>query len=353
MTRRDVIKLAAAGSAAALAAAPAPGPQTAVKGKWRMGGTSTAFSVRSSQLRAAGKQFDQLEHCHSLGMGGVEVAPPSFEPADVKAFRAKLESYGMYLSANALRLPNDKADLPAFEKIVQGYAEAGAKASRCPQTQRRYEQYKTLDDFKKDFARCKRQVELAEPVARRYRLKIGIENHKGQRFGEFVDWIKGVGSEWVGITFDVGNNYSLCDDPMEWLPTIAPLAVNVHIKDMALGEYPDGFLLAEVPLGQGIMDMAKIVNTIRGLHPDMTFGLEMITRDPLQIPVYTEQYWETFKDPSSPLPGRDLAHILNLVRTKGTKNLQFTSKMSPAEQLKAEDDNIAACIRYARENLGL
>lgn len=353
MTRRDVIRLAAAAPAALATATPAPAPQTATKGKWRMGGTSTAFAVRSSQLRAQGKQFDQLEHCHSLGMGGAEVAPPSFEPDDIKAFRAKVESYEMYLSANGLRLPNGPADLPAFEKIVKGYAEAGAKASRCPQTQRRYEQYKTLDDFKKDFARCKRQVELAEPIARKYRLKIGIENHKGLRLGEFVEWIKGVSSEWVGICFDIGNNYALCDDPMEWLPAIAPLAVNVHIKDMALGEYPDGFLLSEVPMGQGIMDLGKIVDTIRGLHPDMTFGLEMITRDPLQIPVYTEQYWETFKDPSSPLPGRDLAHILKLVRTKGAKNLQYTGKMSPAEQLKAEDDNNLACIQYARANLGL
>jgi hypothetical protein len=29
------------------------------------------------------------------------------------------------------------------------------------------------------------------------------------------------------------------------------------------------------------------------------------------------------------------------------------SKMSPADQLKAEDDNNSACIKYARENLGL
>ncbi len=140
MTRRDVVKLAAAVPAAVAAAPPAPAPQTVTKGKWRMGGTSTAFSVRAGQLRAAGKQFDQLEHCHSLGMGGAEVAPPSFEAAGIKAFRTKVESYGMYLSANGLRMPNDKAEVPAFEKMVQGYVEAGAKASRCPQTQRRYEQ---------------------------------------------------------------------------------------------------------------------------------------------------------------------------------------------------------------------
>jgi hypothetical protein len=101
------------------------------------------------------------------------------------------------------------------------------------------------------------------------------------------------------------------------------------------------------------MDLAKIVDTIRGLHPDITFGLEHITRDPLKIPVFTEQYWETFKDPSSPLPGRDLAHILNIVRTKGSKNLPYISQLSPADQLKAEDDNNLACIRYAREYLNL
>ena len=338
---------------AAAAQSPAPRPQPLPKGKLRMGGTSTTFTVRTSQLRAQGKQFDQLEHCHSIGMGGCEAAPPSFEPADIKVFRDKLEKYEMYLSANAIRLPNDPADIPAFEKVVRGYAEAGAKASRCPQTQRRYEQYKTLDDFKKDFARCKRQVELAEPIARKYKLKIGIENHKGQRFAEFVDWIKGVSSEWVGITFDIGNNFALCDDPMEWLDAVAPIAVNVHMKDMALGDYQDGFLLSEVPFGQGILDLHKIVSTIRGLHPDITFGLEMITRDPLKIPVYTEQYWATFKDPSSPLPGRDLAHVLNLVRTKGSRNLPYIEKLSPADQLKAEDDNNLACIRWGRENLGL
>ncbi len=352
MTRREMVRLAAAAPALASATA-AAAPLTRTKGKWRMGGTSTAFSIRSAAMKAQGKVFDQVEHCHALGMGGAEVGLPSLEPAAIQAFRARLESYGMYLSANGLRLPNDKSELDRFEKNVAAFVEAGAKASRCPQTQRRYEQYKTLAEFKEDFARCKRQVELAEPVARKYKFKIGIENHKGQRFGEFVDWIKGVSSEWVGVCFDIGNNYALCDDPMEWLDILAPITVNVDIKDMALGDYPEGFLLSEVPLGKGILDLAKIVDTIRGLHPDITFGLEHITRDPLKIPVFTEQYWETFKDPSSPLPGRDLAHILNIVRTKGSKNLPYISQLSPADQLKAEDENNLACIQYAREYLNL
>jgi 3-oxoisoapionate decarboxylase len=351
MTRREAIKMMGAVPAAAVAVSTtvaAPPPKA-----WKMGGTSTAFSIRSSQLRAAGKQFDQLEYCHSIGMGGAETGLPSLEPAEVKKFRAKVESYEMYLSANGLRLPNTESDIPAFEQLVKAFAEAGAKASRCPQTQRRYEQYKSFEDFKADFARCRKQVELAEPIARKYKLKIGIENHKGQRFAEFLEWIKGVSSEWVGICFDIGNNYSLCDDPMEWLPQLAPYCVNVHIKDMALGEYQDGFLLSEVILGQGIMDLKKVVDTIRNQHPEITFGLEHITRDPLKIPVYTDQYWAVFDEKISPLPGRDLAHILNLVRTKGSKQLPYISQLSPADQLKAEDENVLGCIKYARENLGL
>ena len=44
----------------------------------------------------------------------------------------------------------------------------------------------------------------------------------------------------------------------------------------------------------------------------MIFNLEMITRDPLKIPVFTPKYWATFDDSVSPLPGRDLAKTLAL-----------------------------------------
>ena len=46
----------------------------------------------------------------------------------------------------------------------------------------------------------------------------------------------------------------------------------------------------------------------------MPFDLEMITRDPLKIPVFTDKYWVTFDDTYSPLPGRDFAKIAMLVR---------------------------------------
>jgi len=146
------------------------------------------------------------------------------------------------------------------------------------------------------FESCKRQVELAEPVLRKYRVKLGIENHKGWRSAEQVAWLKQLGSEWVGVCLDFGNNLSLCEDPMDTARALVPYTCFAHIKDNAVQEYEDGFLLSEVPLGEGIIDLKQIVRMLRAVDPNMIIDLEMITRDPLKIPVFTTKYWATFDD---------------------------------------------------------
>ena len=102
------------------------------------------------------------------------------------------------------------------------------------------------------FDGIQKQAALAEPILRKYRMALGIENHKGYRAAEQAAWLKRLGSEWVGVCLDFGNNLSLCEDPMETVRTLAPYTVFAHIKDMAVEEYEDGFLLSEVPMGDGM-----------------------------------------------------------------------------------------------------
>ena len=97
---------------------------------------------------------------------------------------------------------------------------------------------------------------------------------------------------------------------MEVVEALAPRAFTTHFKDMGLEEYREGFLLAEVPLGTGVLDLPRVVRILRAARPEIRFNLEMITRDPLKVPCLTERYWATFPD----LPGRHLARTLSLVR---------------------------------------
>ena len=111
-------------------------------------------------------------------------------------------------------------------------------------------------------------------------------------------------------------------------------------------------MLILLGFGDGHLDLPAVVKMMQGKNPDMLFQLEMITREPLKIPVFTKKYWATFDDSYSPLPGRDLARVLEIVRN-AKKPLTTTAGLSPGDALKLEDDLINRSIAYARKNLSL
>jgi sugar phosphate isomerase/epimerase len=347
LTRRQM--LAGAGSVAWLSQSAARA-QTSLP---RMGGAPTAFSIRMRAARSGDKPFDIVEHCHGLGLSVIETSRPPTTPEAITSFRQKLEEYNMRVIFN-VPLPRTREDNDAFDTGVKAAKDSGAIALHAALTPRRYEQFDSFDAFKKSFEQNQLSVSLAEPVLRKYRLRLAIENHKGWRAAEQAAWLKRVGSEYVGVCFDFGNNISLCETPGETFRQLSPLAIFCHIKDMAVERYADGFLLSEVPFGEGILNLKQMVQTLRQRDPNMVFCLEMITRDPLKIPVFTDKYWVTFDDSYSPLPARDLAKVLELVRDNPPKKpLPKIAGLSPAEQVKAEDDYNQQCVDYARKHLDL
>ncbi len=304
-------------------------------------------------MRQQNQTFDILDHCHQLGLSGVESSlPATKDPAVFKAMRAKAEGYGMRLVLNA-PMPKTAADVDAFEAAVKGCKECGAYAMHTAMTPRRYEQFDNFAAFKKSFEQNQASAALAEPILRKHRMPLAIENHKGWRAAEQAAWLKRLGSEWVGVCLDFGNNLSLCETPDETYKLLAPMTIFAHIKDMGVEMYPDGFLLSEVLFGDGVIPLAQTVAMLREKDANMLFCLEMITRDPLQIPVFTDKYWATFDDSYSPLPGRDLAKVLDFVRKNPPKSpLPKMAGLSVADQVKAEDEYNLKCVQYAKSKLG-
>jgi sugar phosphate isomerase/epimerase len=322
-------------------------------GKRGLGAAPTGFSARMRANKQATPPVEWIDYCHSLGLGGIETSAPPTDPDGISRYRDKIASYDMHVIFN-VRLPNTDADIPAFESGVKAASEIGAYGLHAALTARRYEALDSVEAFKKSFQKNQQSVALAEPVLSKYKMRLAIENHKGWRSAEQAAWLKRLGSEYVGAHLDFGNNVSLCEDPMQTLDTLFPYVISGHIKDMSVEPYEDGFLLSEVPLGDGFLDLKTMVKKLRQKDPNMALDLETITRDPLKIPVFTDKYWATFDETYSPLPGRDLAKTLVLVKKNPPKKpLPRTSGLSPAEQLKLEDQNNLASIQYARQNLGL
>ena len=352
MTRREL--LMAAGSAAlfssvANAAPVVPNPN----GRRGVGAAPAGFGQRVRANRAATPPVDWIEYCHSLGFGAVETQVPPTTPEEIASMRDKIQTYDMHVIFN-VRLPQNAADLPAYEAGIKAVQQVGGYGTHAAMTGRRYEVFNDFETFRKSFEQNKATIEMVEPILRKYKVKLAIENHKGWRSAEQAAWLKKLSSEYVGVHFDFGNNVSLCEDPMMTLDNLLPYTFSGHIKDMSVQPDPNGFLLSEVVLGDGFLDLKTMVDKLRKKNPEMPLDIETITREPLKIPVYTSRYWVTFDDSYSPLPGRDLARVLEIVQKNPPKKpVPATAGLSPAAQLKLEDDNNMASLIYARKNLGL
>ncbi|MDA8686395.1 sugar phosphate isomerase/epimerase [Robiginitalea sp.] len=292
--------------------------------------------------------MDMLEHCASLGFGGVQVSIGKWDTDYAKTMRKRNDKLGLFLEGS-VRLPQDESDLERFESEVTAAAHIGIDVIRtlCL-SGRRYETFKSAEAFAEFRKNSEAALRRAEPIIRKHRVKLAVENHKDWTIAEFKEILNSLGSEWVGITLDTGNNISLLEDPMEVVRELAPYAFSVHLKDMAVAPYADGFLLSEVNLGMGYLDIEEMVRVIRREQPEIRFNLEMITRDPLLVPCLTPQYWET----QPKVTAGELAHYMEGIRNMKKMSLPVISDFPQDEQLRLEVENNRTCLNTAQARYG-
>jgi sugar phosphate isomerase/epimerase len=315
---------------------------------------SYGFHWRAAKEKHPSARFSDalefLEYARKLGAGGVQVTIGARDVAYAHRIRAKAEEHGMFFEPQ-FALPENESDVPRFENDVRLARETGAAVSRtvCLGS-RRYETFKSAEQFRAFRERSLHSLTLAEPILKRHRLHVAIENHKDWLVPEFLDLLRRLNSEWIGVCVDTGNNIALLEEPMELVEALAPFAFSTHIKDMAVQEMADGFLLSEVPLGEGFLDLKRMVAILLKANSAIQFNLEMITRDPLRIPCLTETYWATMED----TPASRLASALTRVkRNKSSKPLPKTTGLTFEQQLEFEDANVRHSLKYARDHLSL
>ncbi len=353
MKRRKFIETSSAG--ALFMTMPSVPTFSATVAETRFGVADASYMMRRYRKMESKKYppftnaLEMIEHCSSLGFGGMQVGVGGWDTGFSKKVRRRKEALDIFLEAQ-IGLPKSEGDVARFEAEVKAAKETGIDVFRAAcLSGRRYENFDSMAAFQTFKEEAITSIQRAEPIMRKHRVKLALENHKDWRIAEMIAILNMIGSEWVGVTLDTGNNISLLEDPMEVVRSLAPYAFSVHLKDMAVAEYENGFLLSEVNLGEGCLDIDAMIKTIKQQQPDIRFNLEMITRDPLKIPCLTEKYWATFDQIST----LELARYLHKVRTlKAKEPLPIISDKATDEQLALEVENNRTSLLYAKQNLG-
>ena len=302
------------------------------------------------QLRPDRDPLNYLNLTADTGGGGAQVyLEHPIDPALPRKIRDLIEKRGLYVEI-AFFMP-ETDDTSELEATIKAGKEAGAKAMRTVGILgRRYETFSTLQEWKDFYAETTAKMERTSRVVEKMQMPCGQENHKDFTLEELVPLMKRYGNEYFGWTNDVGNNMSLLDHPLEMVKELGPYVKASHIKDMGVEEYEDGFLLSEVPLGDGILPIKEIVDIMLKYRPEMNVSMDFLTRSPLEITCLTEKYWATMPD----RPASVLAKMLRRVRENKPKEpLPRINDMPKEKAVAIENSNLYKSCVYARDVLGL
>ncbi|HEU4550165.1 MAG TPA: TIM barrel protein, partial [Rhizomicrobium sp.] len=213
---------------------------------------------------------------------------------------------------------------------------------------RRYETFKTLGDYLDWKANADGVLAACVPIADKVGIPLAMENHKDRVVDEEVEVLKKYSSEYFGALVDFGNNISMCDDPVETIRKLAPYVKATHVKNMAVAPYDQGFLLSEVLFEDGFLDIPALFAELKKVNPKVHPMHELITRDPLKVPVLTDQYWATWPERS----GLYLERTLRMVEAHASKKpLPTIDDLDADAQFQVEQSNNLKCFAWGRKAL--
>ena len=95
-------------------------------------------------------------------------------------------------------------------------------------------------------------------------LTLGIENHDRFPSAALRTMIEAVGSEHVGICLDTANSLGAGEGIETVTTALAPITVNLHIKDFWIERVPHlmGFTVTGRPAGSGMLNLPRLLDQL-------------------------------------------------------------------------------------------
>jgi sugar phosphate isomerase/epimerase len=125
-------------------------------------------------------------------------------------------------------------------------------------------------------------------------VTLGLENYEKHSCRDLADLVRRLGSSHVGICLDTVNSLGALETPEVVVETLAPLTVNLHIKDFVIERVPQmmGFVVSGAPAGAGKLAIPWLLEQMPADN-DVSAILEQWPplRESAEATVAMEQEW--------------------------------------------------------------
>jgi len=126
---------------------------------------------------------------------------------------------------------------------------------------------------------------LRESAALLGDLTLAIENHDRFPAATFRSMIEATGDDRIGVCLDTANSLGAGEGISAVASVLAPLTVNLHLKDFRVQRVPHlmGFVVSGCPAGCGLMDLPRLLEELSRFGRCKTAILEQWTTPEPQI----------------------------------------------------------------------
>jgi sugar phosphate isomerase/epimerase len=122
---------------------------------------------------------------------------------------------------------------------------------------------------------------------------LGLENYEAHSCFALAGLVRRLDSRLVGICLDTVNSFGALEPPEGVLQTLAPLTVNLHVKDFVIERVPYkmGFVVRGAPAGSGRLDIPWLLRQMR--TDDISVILEQWPppQDSVETAITMERDW--------------------------------------------------------------
>jgi len=238
------------------------------------------------------KEFTNVATKNNIA--GLEFYPASFlkydETSELSQICKKIHLEGLFYILDCDKI----FDLQAVKKLIINTRFTNKKIIVIVLTKilecKRHLIKKDWDDYISDAIIFLKKL---EPIARDNNIKIAIENHQDFDSNDFLKIMDNFPKDdTIGINFDIGNAFAVCEDPLVFCKKIVEKINNVHIKDYNITETKKGFMLSNCSIGSGSVRLKPIINLIEKKKPNITKMIEPGQLTPRHIMKNNKIFWK-------------------------------------------------------------
>jgi len=310
-------------------------------GEWA-GGAAGNMASGPGDLSAAREQMVSarglLAKARDLGLEGVQLLgraqADSRDFSGLVALRQEAEEQGLFLELAASGTQPE-----AVKAMVRTASVLGSPVLSLRLGQ---ERPAGGSDVEGGLRRAADNLRESLPTCEKYGVALAVENDMDYTSGELLHLLERLDSEWVGISFDTGNQLAVLEAPEDALAAFGPYVYNVHLSDWQIAASPEGLLLNGCALGEGVVDLPALVKLARRHSPQVSLLLAS-RLEQRELPLLSPAFLDRFSDRRP----HDLAALFRLFWERGLREVPPPPEAAgESEAEKREEAMVGRSARY-------